>query len=80
MPLGKGVGLGGMQTFYKAAVTGTGSAQNTPHGQTSAPTLVLIQPRDPSTTTVASLSWDKDNITVTVTNDKTYDILAFWDK
>lgn len=80
MPLGKGVGLGGMQTFYKVAVTGTGSAQSTTHGQTSAPTLVIIQPRDPSTATVADLSWDKTNITVTVTAAKTYDILAFWDK
>lgn len=79
MPAGKGVGLGGMQSFY-ASATGTGSAQTIPHLQGFVPAVVIVQPDDPSTCTITSLSYDKTNITLTATTAKTFKVLALWDK
>lgn len=77
---GKGVGLGNMQSFYKTGNVGTDSAQTIPHGQGYAPAVVIVQPDDPSTTTITSISSDKDNITLTATAAKTFTVLALWDK
>lgn len=74
---GQGIKLSNMFAFAANAQTGSGSQQTIPHGLGRTPDIVIVQPSDPSTATVTEIAWDSTNITLTVTNAKTYSVLAF---
>ena len=68
--------------FVSAEQTGTGSAQNIPHGGTNPPYVVMVIPTDTSPATVGVFTvtegtHDKTNVIVTVTSGKKYKILAY---
>jgi hypothetical protein len=68
--------------FASTEQTGTGSAQNIPHGLARAPSVVFIIPTDTSPATVGQYTvtegtHDNVNIVVTVTLSKKYRILAW---
>ena len=68
--------------FVSTEQTGTGGAQNIPHGLGRAPSVVLIAPTDTSPATVGQYTvtegtHDATNIVVTVTSGKKFKILAW---
>lgn len=74
---GQGITLGNQFAFGDNGLVGTASQQTIPHGLGRKPDFVLVQPADPATATVTSISSDKTNIYVTVANNKAYSVLAF---
>lgn len=74
---GQGIKLSNVWCFAANAQTGSGAQQTLKHGLGRTPDLVVVQPSDPSTATVTEIAWDATNITLTVTNAKTYSVLAF---
>ena len=68
--------------FISTEQTGTGSAQNIPHGLQRAPSVVFIAPTDTSPATVGQYTvtegtHDSTNVVVTVTSGKKFKVLAW---
>lgn len=62
------------KVFYASQQTGNGGAQNIAHGLGADPSIVLVIPTDGGTVTYTH---DGTNVTVTCTNAKKYDVLAW---
>jgi hypothetical protein len=68
--------------FISGDLTGTGAAQNIPHGLGQVPSKVLAIPVDLSPATIGQYTWTEGvhtatNIVVTVTNGKKYRVMAW---
>lgn len=72
----QGIKLSNQFVFAGKGHTGTGAAQTIAHGLGRTPDFVWVQPDDPSSTTITSISADKDNITLTCTLNKTFSVKA----
>lgn len=78
----KVAGLATNRIFVSSEITGSGSAQSTPHGLGKVPKLVLVVPTDTAPATVGVYTATEGvhtatNVIVTVTNLKKYKVWAF---
>ena len=70
-------------TFVSAEQTGTGSAQNVPHGGSTTPAAVLVAPTELPANLAAGMdiaegSHDATNVVVTVTSGIKFKVIAFF--
>ena len=73
---GQGTRLGNMYCFLATAQTGNGSGQSIPHLLGRIPDLVIVMVDDSVTATWTLGTQTDTNVVVTVTNAKTYSVLA----
>lgn len=64
-------------SFQSGSQTGTGSSQNVAHDLGAIPDMVIVQVDDESTATAILGTHTATNIVLTVTNAKTFKILAW---